>query len=479
MKNLTCFLLAISLAVAAPAQKVYFIYFETDNGAPFYLKMQEKLFSSTGSGYFIVPNLIDSVYTISIGFPSVKSEYKFRIPMDGKDHGFQIKQFDFGWGLFDLQALTILRPLADTWKSSVSYEYRTNDFTALLAKASNDTTLFYIPVPIKEDVAVVQQEKPVTDTFAAPAQNAEVITAVLNDSQSVQQSGALFTNTDSLSGQSVAQVNAPDSTMAVKETAVTDSLQQAAHDPLDVAVVDSVAVDQPGGNTQPVKDAVDSNSNIGVDSTVTTNTDIQPSNSDTVATISVSSYSRSQVKRYAESSTSEGFGLVFHDTENEITDTIRLIIPNPLIVFSQPDTTAVDNGMLEIKKDSVAATETVEAPVNKIDTIVVAVKDRKKELPEGCRVAASHNDFLKLRKNMAARDSDEDMMQDARKAFRSKCFSTEQIRNLSVLFLTSGGKYHFFDVAWGHVTDPHLFPELESEIREDYFLKRFKALIGE
>ena len=80
---------------------------------------------------------------------------------------------------------------------------------------------------------------------------------------------------------------------------------------------------------------------------------------------------------------------------------------------------------------------------------------------------------------MAARESDEAMVDEAKKSFKSKCYSTEQIRYLSSLFLTSAGKYQFFDAAYMHVSDQEQFPKLRSEIKDEYYLRRFKALIGE
>ena len=80
---------------------------------------------------------------------------------------------------------------------------------------------------------------------------------------------------------------------------------------------------------------------------------------------------------------------------------------------------------------------------------------------------------------MAAEDTDEEMVDEAKKYFKGKCFSTEQIKNLSALFLTSAGKYQFFDAAWLHVTDQQQFASLISELKDEYYIKRFKALIGE
>ena len=80
---------------------------------------------------------------------------------------------------------------------------------------------------------------------------------------------------------------------------------------------------------------------------------------------------------------------------------------------------------------------------------------------------------------MASENTDEAMVTEAKKVFKGKCFSTEQVKNLSALFLTSAGKYQFFDAAYLHVSDQENFSSLESEIKDDYYLKRFKALIGE
>jgi hypothetical protein len=47
------------------------------------------------------------------------------------------------------------------------------------------------------------------------------------------------------------------------------------------------------------------------------------------------------------------------------------------------------------------------------------------------------------------------------------------------LVLTSAGKYQFFDAAYLHVSDQENFSSLQSEIKDDYYLKRFRALAGE
>lgn len=96
-----------------------------------------------------------------------------------------------------------------------------------------------------------------------------------------------------------------------------------------------------------------------------------------------------------------------------------------------------------------------------------------------CRQTASEKDFMKLRKNMAGEETDEAMIDEARKVFRNKCFTVEQMRYLSTLFLTSAAKYQFFDASYHHVTDKQNFASLQTELKDEYYLKRFKALVGE
>ena len=86
---------------------------------------------------------------------------------------------------------------------------------------------------------------------------------------------------------------------------------------------------------------------------------------------------------------------------------------------------------------------------------------------------------MKLRKKMAGRDTDEAMIEEAKKVYRNKCFTVEQLRYLSTLFLTSAAKYQFFDASYHYASDRQNFASLRNEIKDEYYLNRFKALVGE
>ena len=78
---------------------------------------------------------------------------------------------------------------------------------------------------------------------------------------------------------------------------------------------------------------------------------------------------------------------------------------------------------------------------------------------------------------MAAADTDETMIAAAKKSFRSKCFTTEQVKNLGMLFLNDEGKYKFYETAYSHTSDIGNFPGLQSQLSDANFLSRFKAMI--
>jgi hypothetical protein len=451
MRNLLLIVIFVGCSVCATAQKVYFIYLQSDNYNPFYIKMADKIYSSATSGYLILSNLVDSTYNFSIGFPSSQSESKFAIALGGKDKGFLIKNFESGLGLFDLQNLTITNALKDDSPKNISYIKRSDDFSSLLAKAAKDTTLLYAVVRVKEDDVAIQKEQPKTeepkqkieettlqkDTIAASPLQADIgLETKKQDTIAIVQSNSETKKEDS-----------------VVVTSLKDDLKK-----------DTLALIEQ--KEQP-KQIVTDTANLVLDTTETkTNATATP------LTEEIATFKRSRVKKHSESSTSEGFGLVYYDTYDGGQDTIRLLIPNPPVILSQtnPDDIQQQKDFIhvdELKKDTVLQTP-----------IVVAVKNSA-SLRSECKSVASNNDFFKLRKNMASENTDEAMVAEAKKFFKSKCFTTEQIKNLSALFLTSAGKYQFFDAAYLHVSDQRQFSSLESEIKDDYYLKRFKALIGE
>jgi hypothetical protein len=94
-----------------------------------------------------------------------------------------------------------------------------------------------------------------------------------------------------------------------------------------------------------------------------------------------------------------------------------------------------------------------------------------------CKVNALEEDFLKLRKKMASAKTADEMVSNAKKVFKAKCFTTDQIKNLGVLFLNDSGRYNFFDVAYPFVSDSNNYKLLENQLIDPYYKSRFQAMI--
>lgn len=426
MRNLLSLLFIVAFTVSASAQKVYFVFLQSDDSRSFYLKLNNKIYSSTASGYLILSNLVDSTYHFSIGFLSSQAESKFKIAINSRDRGFIIKNFVDGLGLFDLQDLSIIKSQKDDVPKNISYQKRDDHFTTLLSKAANDTSLLYAVVAVKQDIAI--QQPPVVEESRIKIEESKPKN---------------------------------EETIVLKDTAVVVP-------PL-VENKEKVAASENKGDVTLVADS----GGIVMKPAESTNasTIILADTATSVNSISAEPepYKRSQVKKYSESSTSEGFGLVFYDNAGENTDTIRLLIPNPKFLI-----TAIADTLKE-EKQFIQPGEIQDS----LTQHKIVVSTPKVSVKTNCRSVASDNDFFKLRKNMAGKQTDEGMVDEAKKVFKSKCFSTEQIRNLSALFLTSAGKYQFFDAAYLHATDQENFSSLQSEIRDEYYLKRFKAMTGD
>ena len=94
-----------------------------------------------------------------------------------------------------------------------------------------------------------------------------------------------------------------------------------------------------------------------------------------------------------------------------------------------------------------------------------------------CKAIAENDDLDLTRRKMIMKIDEDDMILVALKAFKLKCYTTEQVKNLSFIFLRDPGKYKLFDAAFPFVYDPVNFPQLEKQLSDTYYVNRFKALV--
>lgn len=413
MKKIVVAFVFLIFAQSLSAQRVFFVYLQSEKQVPFYVKMGDKVHSSAFSGYLILSSLKDSFYAITLGFPgNTSGESKFNFVISNSDKGFLIKDLDEGVALFDLQHLTLLKSVSATAKSANQQTaLRTDPFTKLLSQTSDDASLLMASVAVPEtqkEAVVKEEQKDVVkgEEKAAPpvvevpkTEKAKAVPLLPDTTANIEKKAEL--KPDVLSPVEVNE-KAPAETMEIRPAAAA-----------------------------PPEEA----------------------------------FVRSVVTRRSESSTTEGFGLVFLDNQAGVVDTIRLLIPSSKFILKEEE---------PVQKPEAAAASAPGQGALRADKPVQASNTVAR-----CRTVASEKDFLRLRKNMASEVNDERMIGIARKQFRTKCYTTDQVRNLSTLFLTSASKYEFFDAAYQHISDRSAFASLGAELKEEYYVKRFRALIGE
>lgn len=413
----------------AVAQLNHFIYLQTDNQQPFYIKYNNRIISSSASGYLILPKLKDGVIEFALGFPKTNlEEQQFQCTIDKADKGFLVKNFnEKGWGLYDLQSSSIVyanvktAPVVNAQTSTVA---PANDpFSNMLSKVTQDSTVKTVTI-VKEPV----ETKPV----------------VKPDTPKVTKSGEAIVKTE-------APVQKEKDTVA--KVIVTPPAETKKEEP--VVKKDEVV-------TPPVTEP------------------------------EWKAPAKSIIKQIRKFESREGADYVFEvETDNAVKDTVRFFIERDttLPAVATPVVTPVP---AEVKKDTAAVTPAVVTPVETKKEEVVVKKEEvvtppvieqapKKEtqaLPNSnCKDFATEDDLIKLRRKMASQRKDEQMVEEAKKVFRNKCFTSAQLRNLSVAFLTDEGRYRFFDAALPYVTDFANFKSLGETIQDEYYKRRFIALL--
>jgi hypothetical protein len=436
MSRFICCVLFLSICTAAFSQKVYFIYLQSEAEQPFFVKTGEKTYNSSSAGYLILSQLKDSTYNIKVGFPQNKwPDQQFLVSIKSKDHGYLLKNFgEKGWGLFDLQTMGIQMAPENSAKASKKEFREVSAFTDILSKAANDPSL---------------REKPVFAVAKTVEKVEDISPAVVKE-----------------------EVNKPekqpvnDSKSTVKPEEKTETNQQPIV--LKEEKVAPAIKEQPGAESKaPLVQKDDSS----VAKTEVQVKEMSPGTAikqettpqkDEVKTAPVAVYKKSIVIKKSESSTTDGFGLTFIDQYIDgQKDTIKIIIPNSKELLAKENEQQADE-----KKFLDIGEQTKE---NNLSSKVISKTN--------CSSVSSENDFLKLRKKMAGQKTEEAMTEEAKKIFKTKCFTTEQIKNLGNLFLNEAGKFQFYEAAYPYSSDKDNFTVLQTELKDNYFIHRFKNLV--
>ncbi|MBC7887705.1 MAG: DUF4476 domain-containing protein [Ferruginibacter sp.] len=445
MKHLQFGIFTLFLFFTLPgvkAQQNHFLYVQTENKQPFYIKLDAKLYSSSVSGYLVVPKLKDGTYNLLIGFPKTEwTEQNLICTVDKNDIGYLLKNFGAkGWGLFNLQTLDVVMAGDKTKTDKVEVVDKTDGFSNMLSNVVNDPTIRQTEVvkeelkkaPAEEEktVAVGSQEKEqvaVPVLIESPKEELKLtaVKTVQPDTMVARETG----NTEVVNSQS-AEINRLRST-------ITRSLFNKNPDGTEM-----VFIDESGGGKDTVIIFIPADKNAVVNEVP---------------------------KELEKPKEDRKNGTVKPEEKTKDNRFLEIEIPGQAVktVENKPvEKKITENSGLEIA----ATKNTAEKPVEPVSQKSVMINS-------DCKSFASDEDFLKLRKKMAAADNEDDMMMLAKKLFKTKCFAVDQLKNLSVLFLKDAGKYAFFDMAYPFVADSHNFNTLQNQLSETYYINRFQVMI--
>jgi hypothetical protein len=432
------------MAGSSYAQQNYFVLIRMDNNQPFYARIGARAFSSSAQGHLIIPQLRDSTYIITIGFPKkLFPERDFSFTIKKNDWEFQLKDLgEKGWGLFNPQTMELKMPVRiDTADTRFRPEGVKKDdaFSRLMAGVVSDTAVMYN--------TYAQENTGKKDT----AQRSRAIAI------SQQQSAA----TVPVSQAPGVQVQTrPDSSFKPTPPVLNTGTKT------DSAVAGPVttAPGVSGGNALP-----------GITSAPGgTGGTAHPA---AFVPKAANRHKGVFIEKLGEQKTAAMWKITYADHANgRPVDTILIQIPvdsGAQLAGTAPKGTTTDGGAKPGTDAGTAGTGAKPGPdpgaKNKKSPVVVN---------SDCKAFAGDYDVDKLRLKLLASPKDEDKILIAKKIFKSKCFSSPQIRALCEVFTADAGKYRLLEAAYPFVWDDR-FRGLSDVLTDPSYATRFRTMTGQ
>jgi hypothetical protein len=460
--RLLIFLLLLGTNVFA--QKNHFIAIQSENKQSFHAKANGNILNSTPTGHLIIPKLVDSTYIITIGFTKTTiAEEQFSITVT-KDVGFILKTGkDKRLVLSNSQTSQLTPPIrqqqyfvsedsATTITSITSLTKKTDQsFSKLMAQVVNDSAVMenmYVADEPKKEIAK-------TETLSKPV--------ITNDSSATNQQ------------KKKNEITKIETTSKPIITSDSSAITQRKRKTGDTTLHKKV-----GGIKTPQKKEK------------LIQQQIQP-----------------VVTKLSEQKNDSSIQFVYEDvSKNGKKDTINIIIPfdsvenKPAVVNNNKKETIIPETKREVKSDTAkfmsaknipSIKDSNNIPANEKSLGKMPTKNVKKDSSlddttksqlyrpivtnANCKNTATDYDVDKLRVKIMAIEDEDDKISTAKKVFKAKCFFTNQIKALSEVFPNDAGKYKLFDAAYAYVYDLNNFTSLQSLLKDDYYISRFKAMI--
>jgi len=546
MKSFVFLFCFFSILSSAKAQKVYFVYLQSENNTPFRAKMNEQWHNSSDNGFLILSKLVNNTYPVQINTTGDKIGL-FNVVVDHKDQGYILKSSsDNELVLQDLQSSSMLASVLPK-SEQVVVKKEVSGFTDVLSKTANDPSLKEIEPDPEAERKAAEALKKLEDEEAAKIKKeredeearikkeqeaeekriktAEKLEAAKNKTEREEEAARRKEAQDEedkkikiAKAQEAARIKkaeedekaaqaAENTKVAVEEKAGEPKVEEK---PVSKRIrpkkVEPIADEEPKEEkaivaVEPPKEEKVAEPNVEKDTekaidVATRKVANQEKKNLEPSAIENFVYIKSTITKKSERPTSLGIGVTYEEKfETGETESIEIFIPEPPVLkTTQIEKTEPEKDVIEVKdikkldaveeqptaKEKSEPTENMPQAAAKEKTEVVNEMEEKPSASPSrkeCSSVADNDDFLKLRKKMVSANNDNGMIDVAEKALKSKCYSTTQIKNLSVLFLNDAGKYKFFDMAYPFVSDPERFPSMDTGITDEYYYNRFKSML--
>lgn len=102
---------AVLFCTISKAQPTNFIHIQSDDNQPYIIQLNGNTYSSSATGYIVIPQVPVGAHTLVVGFPrNLFPEYSFNCTIADKPRGFSLKQgIDNSWSLFDMVNFTVIK----------------------------------------------------------------------------------------------------------------------------------------------------------------------------------------------------------------------------------------------------------------------------------------------------------------------------------------------------------------------------------
>lgn len=416
LKIIVTVFFSLILKMGVQAQQLRFIYLQSENKSPFFVKVDGKYLSSSENGYIIIPRLKDSTYNLVIGTTGDKlANQEVSISTKLANAGYLIQKKDAK--NFTLVNLNTMQPVKQVVQHDSGYTVKTikndDEFAKVLAQVVGDPSI--LEVEVENTPPVIKKVDQVDSAVTTINYSQKDIKSAIENDDITNKKNEEF---DTLK---VATNKEADNKISrIKYDSLPDGYMMKY---VDAASNDTIDILLPGKN--------------------------------------------SIVSNSSENKTLETVKEVSPDVNpNPDTRFLDMKLQNPNAV---PDSAATQNNDFVIVDKK---TDTNQSVGNQDDF------DKKLKNNSGCKSIATQKGFLKLRSQMSSAKNEPEMTKIAISTFASTCFTTEQIKNLGVLYLVEEERYKFFVAAYPYVTDLDNFVTLQDQLTDSYFKERFKAMVN-